>query len=236
MKTNWKNIKYLVKNYFFKNKKFKIDGQIFIFPISSIKDYLNGFKFYELSERKLIKKYVSIDDKILELGANVGVISCISNSLIKLKTNHVVVEPNPKLLKYLTNNKKINSSGYKIENKIISENSKVIDFYIEPENSHGSSIINREDRTTNKIQIECITLEALKKKYRINFNVLIMDIEGGEFNFIIENSLCEFKKLIIEFHPDILSKSQYNQCYKILSKNFALAERIETTEMWVNKY
>ena len=56
---------------------------------------INPF-YYEIFEQYLITKWIKPNDKVLELGGRLGVVSFTIQSILHKKENHVVVEPNEK--------------------------------------------------------------------------------------------------------------------------------------------
>jgi FkbM family methyltransferase len=221
---------FIKKSKFFPIEKFK-----FKFPLSSSENYVSGFRGYELSERNLVKKYVHKNDTILELGGSVGVISCFSNQILTDKTRHIVVEPNPNVIPFLNLNKEENSCEFTIEQCIVSSGVSEIDFYIYK--SHlTSSVYSLKESDREKISVKSITIDKLSEKHNLAFNTLIMDIEGFEYNFLLENKINFFSKMIIEFHPDILGDQKITECKNILLNNsFKLEDKIGQVEVWIKK-
>ena len=76
--------------------------------------------YYEQFEQYLMTKWIKPDDKVLELGGRLGVVSYTIQSFLKNKKNHVVVEPNQKIVGALRENKKRTHSHFHIETRIIS--------------------------------------------------------------------------------------------------------------------
>ena len=60
-----------------------------------------------------------------------------------------------------------------------------------------------------------------------------MDIEGGELDIIKHSDLDSFHKLIIEYHPKVLS-SQDRVLYESLltEKQFVLKDQSQNVEYW----
>ena len=190
-------------------------------------------KKYEFEEEYFVKKYISKNDIILELGACFGYISCLSNSLIENKSKHFVLEPNYYLLPYLEKNKKTNDCDFQIINKVISKKKKIKLFL---NNSIlGSSLVIK---TNNSIEVDGITLEELQAQNAIIFDTLIIDIEGAELKFFQENCLSNFNKIIIEFHegPSHLNEDQLLECKQILiNNNLHLVEKLNDVEVWLKR-
>ena len=162
------------------NRQYKTGDCRFIFPKRLVTLGFRSrffFDIYEKPEKILVAQYVGKDDRVLELGACIGVISCITNRLINNKHDHVVVEANPELIPTLNRNKEINGSGFIIEHCMVSPD-RFNEFYIHPLIVGGSA-----DRATlRKTHIVNRTLNELAQKHG-SFTTLIIDIEGGEYNF-----------------------------------------------------
>lgn len=156
---------------------------------------------------------------ILELGGCLGVVSVISNNLLIDKNNHVVIEANPELIPILIHNKKKNNSHFKIENCIISDKKNDTKFKVYDKVVAGSAhrLDNRE-KNPRVYSIKNKTLKSLVNKYCL-FDCLIIDIEGGELDFLIENSdyiKKNVKYIIIEIHEFLMYKNFQKKCLNIL--------------------
>src|SRR5262245_30697328 len=92
-------------------KDYELDGLSFVIP-----QEMTDFKFrgrfvrgsYEKEERRHLKKYIDADATVLELGACLGVVSCLTNVLLTDPRKHVVVEANPLLISWIERNRELN--------------------------------------------------------------------------------------------------------------------------------
>ena len=214
------------------NKPFKIDGLLFNFPPSPLKDIGKRFQTYEAAERLMAKKYLSQDDIVLELGACIGVVSCVTNAKLNFSNHHVVVEPNPRMIELLAKNKELNKANFLIEQCVISKEEEIKFFLYDDYMS--SSLIQRSNRKgQEEITVKGMSIEQVSLKTNLKFNTLIMDIEGGELDIIKHSDLDSFHKLIIEYHPKVLS-SQDRVLYESLltEKQFVLKDQSQNVEYW----
>jgi FkbM family methyltransferase len=187
-------------------RKYKADNCVFYIPKKHTSLYERGFSWlhgYEKPERLLISKYLPADSTVLELGGCIGVVSCIINKKLAFPNNHIVIEPNKNIVPHLMENRNSNACKFIIENCLISKY-KNVSFTIHP--NMLLSGINKADGEV----VECLstTPEELEKKYEIDFNFIVMDIEGDEQNFIpeFEDYLSKnIKAIIFEEHPDVVS-------------------------------
>jgi len=223
-------IKALPIRLFFKSIKF---DDIDIIPYSNKLYLYKAFfnKTYENQEIKLIKKHLNKDAIVLELGASIGVVSCITNKILMNKINQVSVEPNEELLRYINWNKKLNSLKFNVFNGIVSKE-KSVEFHIS-ENPLSSSIVKKSVNKNKKSKIvKTSTIVDLENQIKSKFNFLIMDIEGGEFDFLKNFEILQFKKIIIELHENKLSEKEYEYCLNKLSKNHSLIDQIDNCQVW----
>ncbi|RDH77714.1 FkbM family methyltransferase [Mycolicibacterium moriokaense] len=171
------------------------------------------FDIYEAPERALAQKWIQPDSSVLELGGCIGVVSCVVNQLLESPERHLVIEANPTLIPLLRENRDANGCLYQIENCIVSRAPEA-EFYI-----GGIMTANRKDSAIGKsIKVESQTLESLEERHAMRFDTLIMDIEGGEFDFFTENAarLADMKLVILELHTRILSAHQVGLCTSVL--------------------
>lgn len=145
---------------------------------------------------------------MLELGGSIGPNSCVINTILKNKSNHVVIEPSIKEANKLKINRDQNNLDFKIEISAISSHRlfsrKWQTFKEEVPESKEINIINYND---------------LCNKYNIPFNVLIIDNEGNFVDMLksFPNILENIRLLIIEH--DFNSQSDIDYFNKILKEN-----------------
>lgn len=211
----------------------KFDDLRIFFPSNMKLHELGGTvtNLYESDERKLVKKYLEPQDKVLELGACVGVVSLTINSILNNKSNQISVEPNPQMFDYLMKNRANNNGKFYVETCIVSTSSSV-DFSLGGDSFLGSSTRG----TQNIIQVKGQTLEDLENKY-FQFTALIMDIEGGEYEFFnsFDLSLSKVNLIIFETHvsKNMLNESQLKECQTRLEQyGFELIEKSGKVEAW----
>ena len=168
---------------------------------------------YELEIRNLIKKYME-DRPTIELGASIGVVSCITNK--KLTKPHMVLEANPELMDILKTHKHINRSSFEIVNAALAYEDTV-SFYIQHKASAG-----RLEPPGKEVTVKGMRLKKLIEKLNPNEKInLIVDIEKAEVD-LIENEMDilndHVDTLFIETHPGT------ETVIPIISKSFDLLE------------
>ncbi len=190
------------------------------------------FDSYEEEEARYLAKHLNPSSKVLELGSCLGYVSCLTNQLLEDPTQHVVVEANPRLIPWIEKNKTANNSGFHIENVLISKEPNN-DFYVHDLIVGGSS----KRKTKEKISVPGTTFQGLRDTYDIDFDTLIMDIEGGELELFrnFKDEIGLFRQIFVELHPfaNILTNAESQECEDILaSLGFAIVVRDGNFQIW----
>ena len=217
--------------------KAKHDGLSFFFNSKWHIDFFNSDpEAYEGIERKFVKSYVKPDDAVLELGGCMGVVACETNRLLKKPSRHLVVEANPASLAYLRKNRNRNGCDFAIENCLVSKSSDGV-FYC---NLHNPLASNQSSTDGTCITVPVFDLTTLLSKWNITPTTLIMDIEGSEYSFIMENiaDLPQVSTIICEFHPAIIGSSKIDEAQALLRRHGFCRKEHETptphfVDVWV---
>src|SRR5665213_2085579 len=212
---------------------FKADGCAFTIPkdITSLQFracFLTGA--YESDERMLVQKYIMPEDSVLEFGACLGIVSCITNRLLRNPTNHVVVEANPYCIPAIHRNRRRNQAAFLVENCAVSNEAEV-SFFINPFYITGSALRNHS-QSNMPVRLPGRSLSELNLRYGA-FSVLIMDIEGSELE-VLKSSvevIGQFRLIIIELHDAIIGEQGVDECREILLRSgFKMSERSYISE------
>jgi len=98
-------------------RDYRTEGMVFVVPRSLMKRAHRARFFYdvhELDERELVKRWLPDDATVLELGACLGVVSCVINRQLADPTRQISVEPNPQLQEVLRRNRDANRAHFAI--------------------------------------------------------------------------------------------------------------------------
>ena len=148
------------------------------------------------------------DATVLELGAFLGVVSCVLNKKPLRPERHVAVEGNPRIIDILARNKELNGCRFQIEKCVISHRSSE-EFFL------GASIVlSGMDREEGQpLQVAGRSITDLEAKYGFQFDFLLMDIEGGEFDILSNQRefLARCLGLVVEKHPQVLGQERIQQ-------------------------
>lgn len=188
---------------------------------------------YEMSERALIKKSVQKGDVVVEMGGSIGVVAGIVSKIVGENGKVVSIEASDKLatqarswLSKTGNVINLHGFGFPIFN--LPAKFKELHF-VDDDNSLGGRIdFNTKANTTNTTP--SYDLNVLEQQYKIQPNVLILDIEGSEIVFLEnEISIPQYvKTIIIEMHPNLYGQDKEDEIMKVLGNmGFKIVEEIK---------
>lgn len=139
---------------------------------------INGDFSRELVEQKMVVRYFTGNEKVLELGGNIGRNSLVIAHILKNKNNLVVIECGKSDAKILTENRDLNNFNFHIETSALSKRK-----LIQKNWRTKPSYILQKGYTW----VDTITLRDLKNKYAIKFDTLVLDCEGA-FYYILKDT------------------------------------------------
>lgn len=183
-------------------------GMLFTYPLSlTSTEYRRRFLLdeYESTERAMVVKHVCADDTVWELGASIGVVAAITNRILASPpaARHVVVEANPLLISFLARNMQLNNASLIIEYGVVGDQS-VYSFGCNQLTS-GHVVESYKSATVeNCFLVPGITIDCLLARHS-SPSVLIMDIEGAEYEFIDKymDRLPTVRCVIVEMHTHV---------------------------------
>jgi len=126
-------------------------------------------------------------------------------------------EINNKIIQNLRLNLKLNECNFTLYNKniIFKNNNKYTQFSI------GDSFLKTSQfvKNNNILNVENIFYNKIYKLK--NYNTLIIDAEGAEYNFLLNlKKFKNIKYIFFELHYNLLSKNKINRIFSELSNNF----------------
>lgn len=134
----------------------------------------------ELPEQKMVLMYLNGNEKVLELGSNIGRNSLIIAQILQKKKNYynfVSLECDPIVCAQLIENRDLNGFRFHIENSALSKRNLIQKYW---------DTIVSDDLLDGYERVKNISFEQLKTKYRIDFDTLIIDCEGA-FYYILQD-------------------------------------------------
>ena len=140
---------------------------------------------------------------LIELGAGLGVVSCLSNKILSKPQNHIVVEANPFLLPLLYHNREQNGCKFTILNNAIAYGGLHNPFY-QARSFIESGMLQPND---HEILVPGITLQQVANLGGYEKFTLICDVEGSE-SLLFQNETKFFaghvSLLIMEIHTSVI--------------------------------
>jgi FkbM family methyltransferase len=214
--------------------RFRAGGCVFVIPKDITRlAFRSCFltNAYEIDERHLVQKFILPEDGVLELGACLGIVSCITNKLLRDRTRHLAVEANPYCVPPLYRNRDLNQCAFSIENCAVSNEPEVTFF------QHPDFIVGGTTKSSSTLPVR-VTGRSLRELYdRYGpFSALIMDVEGSELETLESSAevLRNFRLVIIEMHDWVIGIEGVARCRKILQQSgFRMAECSYVTEAWL---
>lgn len=192
---------------------------------------------WEDGEFRTLEKYpLSRDDSVLELGACTGILAAHVNSLID--GDHLVVEANPYIIPCIEQTRDANNCDFDILNCIVNLSESVY-FYLNKHIVSSNSLppVGKDLLDIEKVTVKGVRLGDLNPNGK--FNVLMCDIEGGEYDladqFPLE--LSSFEKIYMEVHKN--RKDRYKGGWR-RHRNFLRfmkkTHKVIQVKGWSNQY
>ena len=185
----------------------------------------------ELPEQKISVRYLTGNEKVLEIGGYIGRNTIVIGHILNQKnnSNFVCLESSPQFMPYLTDNIEKNNIQCHIENSALSKRKLIqqgIDTYV----------VSPDTPTpADYYKINTITYEELLQKYQINFDTLVLDCEGAFYYILLDmpEILTNIRLIIMEndyknidhkyyiddvlknngFYVDYVEKGGWQPCY-----------------------
>jgi FkbM family methyltransferase len=136
---------------------------------------------YERAEREILKAYLNRSLPVVELGGSIGVVSCVTNRLLRDPRKHVVVEANPDLIGVMTENRERNGCMFSVVNRALAYDNDSTTFYVDSHDFLASSV---QVKTQWAVEVPVISLERILEEHGFHTCSLVCDIEGGEIELV----------------------------------------------------
>ena len=133
----------------------------------------------EFPEQLMAVKYLTGNEKVLELGGNIGRNSLIIGYILAQRGSNslVTLECDTRISEKLKENREINGMDFYIENSALSQRKLI---------QKGWNTIISDTVLEGYKSVNTITLSELMEKYKIVFDTLIIDCEGA-FYYILKD-------------------------------------------------
>ena len=169
-------------------KEIKIDTRyktVNVFNLNDLQNIHNELKIKygsfndELPKQLMSLRFLTGNEKVLEIGGNIGRNSLIIAYILEKwnNNNFVSLESDTEIANQLLENRNLNNFNFMIENSALSKRNLIQKDWITIESDVLLSGYNN---------INIISLEELNSKYNIEFDTLILDCEGA-FYYILKD-------------------------------------------------
>jgi len=185
---------------------------------------------WEEEARYLFKKYQPIDLPLIELGASIGIVSCITNKQLTDPEAHIIVEANPNLLPVLEKNRAQNDCQFTVLNKAVAYGAEEVRFNLNDDRCNEGHLSTSNDGIT----LPATTLQEILDTAGFTKINMICDIEGAEL------ALVENEGLVLSNYVDwiIVEVHGFERAEKTQSilegHNFKLIEEFENNHIYRN--
>ena len=164
------------------------------------------FGVYESKEAELVQKKIAADDVVMEVGAGIGFLSALSAKVVGSE-RVFAYEANPQLMDVIKQVHQLNRVAPTVSNVLLGEGAGEREFWLE-KNYWASSLIQGSADAT-PIRVKQIDLN--QEIQRIQPSFMILDIEGGEYEFLRRARLDPIRKIVIEVHPHVLGYTRISE-------------------------
>ena len=166
---------------------------------------------YEFSERQLLKATVRSGDRVLEIGACLGVISILAAHLTG-EQNVISYEANPELERDIRANFELNGLFPELIMKAVTTEGGSLPFNVR-QDVYSSSF--REIDGSHETQVKSVSINQVIADH--GPNVLVIDAEGAEVELLRHADLKNIRAVIVEFHPRLTGEDGVLEAKKTLT-------------------
>ena len=190
---------------------------------------------YEGQEIRGALHVVQAGDRVLEMGAGLGIVGAVA-AKNRAPEKVVSFEANPNLIPHIEGLYAANGLE-----RVISVRNQVLvsapaapatmTFHIH-KSYLGSSLGGDAARAKEVVDVPTASFAALREE--LQPTVILMDIEGGELEFLEHADLTGIRAMVIEFHPGAYEVAGMKRCKNILrAAGFGPIKDLSTRMVWV---
>jgi FkbM family methyltransferase len=156
---------------------------------------------YEAPERQLVGALIEPTDRVLEIGAGIGMVSLLCAKICGPE-NVLSYEANGTVEPIIRNNYALNGWSPNLRMKAITTDGSDVTFYVDS-NVISSSLLDRKKGGPVTVRSDSLK-EAIAD---FSPSVIVMDVEGAEIDLLKKTSLDDVSKIIVELHPHIVGEA-----------------------------
>jgi FkbM family methyltransferase len=174
--------------------------------IHTIVPLKHGWFINEFPEQKLSVNFLTGNEKILEIGANVGRNTFVMSYILNKKNNSSLVslESNNDVFQKLVENKNGTNLNCFLENSALSKRNLI-------QNPYLWNTIVSDEIPEGYQKVNTITFDELEKKYNITFDTIVLDCEGAFYYILLDmpEILDNINLVIMENDYDDIEHKKY---------------------------
>lgn len=142
--------------------------------------FADQFEEYEL---RAIKAFLPRNFPLIELGAGMGVVSCITNRMLASPEKHIVLEANTRIMPAIERNRALNSGQFTVLNAALGYESDQLTLFIDESNYVYSSA---KKTSENSVTVPTVRLSQLIQQVNMPIVSLVCDLEGMEVDLVTQ--------------------------------------------------
>lgn len=171
------------------------------------------FETYEQDERRVIPGLIRPGDRVLELGAGIGLVTATIARAAPAASLHI--EANRDLIPAITNTLKANDLAAEVRQAAIvgdDFNGDEIDLLTGAE--FWSSSLHHRDSLDQSVKVAAIRLSDVLAEFRPT--VLVIDVEGAECDLLTGAALTKVRAIAVEMHARITGVAAQSRMFQSL--------------------
>jgi FkbM family methyltransferase len=170
---------------------------------------------YEGGEAATLRRVLRPGDRVLELGAGVGLLSTLS-AMVAGVERIVAVEANPELIPLIHETHRLNGvTSVDLRNGIVGAHDGTdVPFYVRGD-FWSSSMEPKSRPYVREVALPCFGIATLMGD--LNPTVIVCDIEGGERGLFDNVDLTHVRAVVIELHPKVYGTAERDRILAVLA-------------------
>lgn len=158
---------------------------------------------HEWEERVLIQHGIRKSDRVLEIGAGIGVVSLLCAKICGLESL-LIYEANPAMEDIIKNNFALNGMTPNLRMRAISTSSGEIDMHLDENVLSSSAYPRRRKMRREKVKTDAIS-DVIQE---FAPTCIVMDVEGMEVDLLPAAPLQNVRAIIVEMHPHVVGENR----------------------------
>jgi FkbM family methyltransferase len=187
---------------------------------------------YEFTEAQILRQRLRPTDVVIELGGGIGYTSTLCSKIVGSESVYVF-EANPALGPLLEHTWSLNSVRPKLSLVALGPAKGEMSFHVHPAFWASSAVDAAKARAEKTLTVPVEPFAEVCNTLPKRPNFLLIDIEGGEYEFFRSVTLDHIQKILCEIHPWILSEERIVELGDVLhDRGFRLDRNLSQKSHW----